>query len=335
MAAPYSSRRLRAARRHRRCCGHAAARLAITLATCALHTGAPAPAAVSTTTPLLEPALAHFGLVSAHDALDSRLVAGSTSASFTSDVPWRLELRLAAPFRRVADGLALVPWRTQTSPSGAQAWLTNLEPSIVASGPAGDAPQHVALDWAGFERALAAGLEPGDPPGEYEGVLIARLLDGAGAPLGEGAPLTLRFEIARWIELGGLEEAEFRILLPGGADESESEPVMVTLASNSGWTLLVSSLPGTDPRGADGRPGPAQLLVCADGNTSSSRLAAAGCIVPGGTPQVLAAGAAPRAFDVVREEIPVTVRYHTRPAQGAGSYRLALQFKARAEASPP
>jgi hypothetical protein len=297
----------------------------------ALLAGASPPRSASAASLGFEPAFAFLGAFNTLDPLDSDTPPGRTSIMIQSDQDWRLEVRLKEPLRRTADGLQLPVTRAPAGRGSAAARILSLTPHVVLSGSGSGRNDPSVYDWHGLTMALEQYLERGDPPGTYEGTLLARLLDTAGSPITDEVAVTFQFEISRWVEIVGRDLPDIQVPVTDGALDGESAPAAVTLTSNTSWTLLVATRrgPGRGRRGREFDVG--TLAACVPGNGSGGRWRAIepGCLVLGTDPAAFIAGDAPPPFTLSTEEIPVVIRFHADRMVPAGTYGAALRFTAR------
>ena len=293
------------------------------------------PRSASTAQLRFEPGYAHLGSFSTLDPLDSDVSPGRISVGIQSDGDWRLEVRMREPLRRIADGLALPTDRAPGSGVSEPSPIFSLEPHVVLSGPGSSDSSEVLHDWRELAKALEEYLDRGDPPGTYEGTLVARLVDPSGSPLTDYVSLSIRFDLEPWVQIVDRDAPDISVPVLGGALEGESPAAAVRLMSNSSWTLLVSGGQESESRN-HGIALDGGLSACAltEGQTRW-RLLRPGCVPLGPEPQSFIAGEAPQPFSVSNDEIPVVIRFRTERAVPAGAYRAAVRFTAKVGQSPP
>lgn len=271
---------------------------------------------------------AYLGSFSTLDPLDSAVSPAGIAVRIRADRDWRLEIRFREPLRRTADGLALP---TARAPRGAAQPIISLEPHVVLLGSGSRESGEVFREWRELPKAIEAYLDRGDPPGTYQGTLLARLLDTSGAPLTDYVSMSIQFDIARWVEIVDHDVPDFSVAVRDEVLDAESPIAAVRLASNTSWTLFVSGEQKPEPRKKkDGGLALSSLSACAPTEGQGGwRLLKSACVPLGAEPQALIAGDAPPPFSVSNQEIPIVVRHRTAHSVPAGAYGAAVRFTAR------
>lgn len=226
------------------------------------------------------------------------------------------------------DGLALPHARP---PRGAVIQLISLEPHVVLLGGGSRDNVEQLRELRELPKAVEAYLERGDPPGIYQGTLLARLLDTSGAPLTAYVSMSIQFEVARWVEIVDHDVPDFSVAVRDEVLDAESPLAAVRLVSNTSWTLFVSGerKPESRKKRDDGFA-LSSLSACAPTDGAGSwRLLESACVPLGAEPRALIAGEAPPPFTVSNQEIPIVVRYRTPRSIPAGAYGAAVRFTAR------
>ena len=279
-----------------------------------------------------EPSSAHLGSFSTLNPLESAVSPAKISVRIQADRPWRLEVRLREPLRRIDDRLALPTTRVRNSPAISAPTFT-LEPRVIMSGP-GTRGSAEVLEWRDLAKAVEAYLELADPPGTYQGTLVGRLLDSSGAPLTGPVSMSIQFDVARWVEIVDDDVPEFSVAVGDETIDSESPMAAVRLISNTSWTLFISGDPARPPHKAVALA-PGTLTACApiDG-PGGWRPLKSGCAPLGVEPVALVTGEAPPPFSVSNQEIPIVVRYRTARSVPAGAYGAAVRFTAKIGVPP-
>ncbi len=277
----------------------------------------------------VDPSYHYLGSISTLSSLDSVLVAGTATMTIYSQEPWQLEVQLEGPMSRTSDGLELPLQRLSETHPGIPLEIVNLQPYIMDNGSGASQPFEIDGDWLDLASGLEAYLDPGDPPGTYEITMMSRVLDGDGNPVTDYVPLTMQFDIDRWVsfETSILPDAE--ISLPEGSVQGESPTVLVSLSSNTSWTLTAQGTGDLEMIGGEEMLSLDGLSVCTEetgGNRERPRRSE--CVAVQVDPVVLVEGEAPLPFTVAVEEIPVFLTYEGAPPLPSGRFGTSLLFEA-------
>jgi hypothetical protein len=276
----------------------------------------------------IDPSFHYLGSISTLSSLDSVLVAGTTTMTIYSPGPWQLEVQLEGPMSRTSDGLELPLQRLSETHPGIPLEIVNLQPYVIDNGSGASQPFEIDGDWLDLASGLEAYLDQGDPPGTYEITMLSRVLDGDGNPMTDYVPLTMQFDIDSWVsfETSVLPDAE--ISLPEGSVQGESPTILVSLTSNTSWTLTVEGtgdlemIEGEEVLSLDG------LSICTEDTGNGERPRRSGCEAVQVDPVVLVEGEAPPPFMVAVEEIPVFLTYEGSPPLPSGRFGTSLLFEA-------
>ena len=277
----------------------------------------------------IDPNYHYLGSISTLTSLDSVIVAGTTTITIYSPGPWQLEVQLEGPMSRTSDGLELPLQRLSETHPGIPLEIVNLQPYVIDNGSGASQPFEIDGDWLDLASGLEAYLDQGDPPGTYEITMMSRVLDGDGNPMTGYVHLTMQFDIDRWVsfETSILPDAE--ISLPEGSVQGESPTILVSLTSNTSWTLTVQGTGDLEMIEGEEVLALSGLSVCTeDAGGNGERPRRSGCETVQVDPVVLVEGEAPPPFMVALEEIPVFLRYVGAPPLPSGRFGTSLLFEA-------
>ncbi|MFH1689088.1 MAG: hypothetical protein ABIE42_02485 [Candidatus Eisenbacteria bacterium] len=285
----------------------------------------------------MDPPLVHLGSFSTLEPLESDLVSGTTDIVIISTEPWWLEVQVAGPIHRISDGLELPMERVPEAYPGIPDEIINLQPYIYNWASGSESPVIISGEWLELSTIVEAYLEPGDPPGTYEAVLFARLLDSDGSPVTGYETLTMQFDVEPWVDLVMTTLPDYEISVPDGTFEGEGDVVLVSLASNTSWVLSVRGTGDLLDEQGGGAIGVSALSVCGEevGGGITRRPWRSGCETVQLSPTALAAGGEPDPFTVSLVEIPIFFRFEGEPPLPAGRYGASLVFEATANGFAP
>lgn len=290
------------------------------------------PAGVVATEPVLleiVPRAVDLGRLNPVDPLDSEIQFGRTTVRIFSATDWQLEIALASPICRTADGWELPhpdPGVTTIIPSA----LFALEPCVVASGDSSASWVAHRLDWVEIGTCLETLLRPESPPGTYAATMLVRLLDTSGSPLLDPIAVAVEFSVAPWVRISD-EVPLIEITVDDGEwnGASEGVPTSLFVSGNTAWRLgaaqagdVISDL------GLAGIPDPnITALVPPTELPPGTPAMSLGEQVLGPDPIILAEGDPGTSPSAMVVELPVVIRLESDQPLPAGSYRAELVFE--------
>lgn len=278
----------------------------------------------------VSPSRFYVGSFSTIEPLQSDLIPGSTVVSLSVPDSWKLEILLEGPPRRTTDGLGLPLARLQETNPDVPPEFANLQSYVYNEGHGDDDWIDITGDWLDLAAGLETYLQPGDPAGSYEATLLLRLLDGDGNPTTDRVSMTMEFDIKPWVVFSTSVLPACEVHVVEGEFQGESAIVLVSVASNTAWSLsvrgtgdLVSESGGALPMAA--------LSVCTEESGGGVwRPWRSECEVVQPNAVTLVVGDEPEPFLVTYEEIPVFLRFEGEPPLSAGRYGTSLEFEVTA-----
>lgn len=304
----------------------------------ALAGGAPCPVPAADPVLSADPAFFQVGSFSSRNPLQSETHPGSTDVHILSSGPWRLEIQLEGPMRRIPDGLELPLDRAARRLPGIAPELLDLQPSVFASGSGSPVDVPLTVDWLDLATGLQTYLDPYDPAGTYEVSLHGRLLDpDAGTALTDDVTVTMQFEIQPWAEFLAAGLPPYEIVLDGADPFGSGAVGVLSITGNAGWKLCC--LHAGDLTAPDGGAvlAASDLKICLESTIPPDGWLPVqpGCRPVGEGPLDLAVCSANQDPGEHVHDVPFHLVYEGPEPPPAGRYRTMLEFEISVQGATP